>query len=267
MRMIDSITEAISVRLKRCSQRVRSIPDNSRCKQLSDQYRIAGDYRRIYFYHIRKTAGTSLCAAFFRLAAPNGEEAMSVLAKRGGRIVLDDKVYVGWNRYLIERGEYFFGFSHFPAHRLRLPNETYTVTCLRDPVRRIISHYKNTKYYEKHHPDQKELQRLDVSSLSNFVATMPKKDLLRQIYMFSKTYTVSEAADRIASCSYYFFTEEYAESLKQLAQRLSVPLEASHENRLPVDVEIDEREIEQLREQMEPEYQLIEQLEQTPTKA
>lgn len=260
MRMLGDITEALTSRLRRYGQHIRSIPDNARCKSLSQNYRFADDYRRIYFYHIRKTAGTSLCAAFFRLAAPDGEEAMSILAQRGGRIVLGDKVYVGWNRYLIERGEYFFGFSHFPAHRLHIPPATFTVTCLRDPIRRIISYFKNTKYYEKHYPDQKDLLRLDVSSLSNFVASLPKKDLLRQLYMFSKTFSVTEAADRISSCSYYFFTEEYGDSLNALAGKLSMPLQASHENQLPVDVDIDECEVKQLRERMEPEYQLVEQL-------
>src|SRR3546814_3457352 len=54
---------------------------------------------------------------------------------------------VGANHRELVEGNYIYGFSHYPAHTLSLPTRTFTISLLRDPVSRIISHYNMTLDY------------------------------------------------------------------------------------------------------------------------
>ena len=96
----------------RAAEWARSLPDAARARQLASSYRIDGRYRRIYFWHIRKTGGISLSSAMLGVACDDGAEGLRELARQHGRLVLDDKVFVAWNVYLIEQGHYFYAFSH-----------------------------------------------------------------------------------------------------------------------------------------------------------
>jgi len=216
-----SILERIEGRSKRFWKNARALPTARRARKLAKGYRIAGRWRRIYFYHIRKTGGTSLCRSFVGLASDDPRGAMEALSRRGGRLILSDKVYVGWNERLIEQGHYFCAWSHRPAHALALAPETFTVTCLRDPVARIISDYRNslaqaqvkrTRSFERKYGHR-------LSSLAEYVRNSPKKDLLRQIYMFSASLSVDEAVKRIASCSHWFFIDQFDEGLEALSAK------------------------------------------------
>ena len=114
-------------------------------------YLIGDTHKRVYHYHIPKTGGTSLNYIFLALA---GEQS-SITYKRlldspSQRVIVDDKVYVGWNRWLIRRGNYFYAWSHRPKHKLTLPEHTFTVTCLRDPESRVLSHYSELLSYRQH---------------------------------------------------------------------------------------------------------------------
>jgi hypothetical protein len=96
--------------------------------------------QRIYHFHVRKTAGSSLDAAFYALG---GLEGLSVHNQSSrGTTVGNGLAFVGANKPLIEGGDYFYGTSHFPAWWLDIPPGTFTVTILRDPVSRAISYYR-----------------------------------------------------------------------------------------------------------------------------
>lgn len=91
--------------------------------------------KRIYLVHIRKTGGTSLNKMFL---AESGREASEFYEKLGlapqRRLASNGLVFVGWHPRLLNRGNYFYGFSHVPLHQLKLRKGTFTVTCFRDPV-------------------------------------------------------------------------------------------------------------------------------------
>ena len=57
--------------------------------------------------------------------------------------------YIGWNKPVINAGNWFYGFSHIPYHQLELPANTYRITVFRDPVERIISHYRMVKGFKE----------------------------------------------------------------------------------------------------------------------
>ena len=98
--------------------------------------------RRIYCYHIRKTAGTSLTQSFMALG---GEDPMEVWRRatrtRLPRTVSGPYAFAVTHRRLLAEGAYFYGRSHRSAVEQPLPLGTFTVTMLRDPIARVHSLY------------------------------------------------------------------------------------------------------------------------------
>ncbi len=266
MRPSSMLPEKLAWRCRKLEERIAAIPGTARCRSLCEGYELPGGARRIYFYHIRKTAGISLSSAFMSLETEDGPAALQRLADRGGRLILNDKVFVAWNWHLIEQGLYYYAFSHMPNHRFRLPENTYTITCLRDPVARIISDYKMVKGNDDADTSGAVRSRFGrrLDSLRDYVRGARREDLLRQVYMFSKRLDVNEAADGIQSCDFYFFTERFTEGVAELSERLQMPLRVWKANKARVEVDVAEDEIAELREIVAPEYQLIERLENVP---
>jgi hypothetical protein len=93
-------------------------------------------YERVYHYHVRKTAGTSLNAAFWALAGLDYKAMSNRQVAEGNGL----KILQGGAK-LIPEGDYFFASSHQPAYRLWLPPSTFTITILRDPASRVISYF------------------------------------------------------------------------------------------------------------------------------
>ena len=233
-------------------------------RRLASTYRIAGDYRRIYHYHVRKTAGTSLNSAFWGLAGLGlNEMAGTALREKDGYI------FVHHNKHLIEKGDYFFADTHLPAHALKLPDKTFTLTVLRDPVDRVISYYgylmwaKTDPEAERREPAYEQLReemRWLGGSFADFVGNLPRDELLNQLYMFSPTFSVPEAVERIAACSFVGFTSSFASDVERLAQTLSLPLVVKSERRFGKKIVPPPAEVEKARSLLQPEYQLLAQL-------
>jgi hypothetical protein len=97
---------------------------------------------RIYHYHVRKTAGTSLDSSFWAL----GGAAVEAASRREETEAVEPdephRRFVRHDAELIARGDYFYASSHLPLHQVKVPAETFTVTILRDPAARVISYYR-----------------------------------------------------------------------------------------------------------------------------
>lgn len=231
-------------------------------RELAQKYSVPGGFKRIYFYHIRKCAGTSLTQAFLGLTGQNGRDLLQRYwrSKNSGWHVVDDFVFVHQNKYLIERGDYYYAESHSACHEIRLPPRTFTITLLRDPVARVISHYRMLLHYEKHNQGRIHLRAEGGwlgNSISDFLTRIPDKHLLRQLYMFSKTYDVEEAVERIMGLGNIMFVETYDRDLAELSARLSLDLKVYHAKSKYDRVEIEEKERDRLREMVRPEYLMI----------
>jgi len=238
-------------------------------RRLSRRYRLPEGMRRVYCYHVRKTAGTSLHYGFLGLG---GEDPLEVQRRIAGaalhRTVSGGYAFAAHEQRLLEQGHYFYGWSHLPAHHVRLPRRTFTVTILRDPVRRVLSLYSYLLEGDEPgmpFPAPESGRAAARRGFSAFLDELPPKELLRQLFMFSPRFDVAEAADALGRCSAVLFTEDFESGFASLARRLDLPL-VSHRARVTRRrVEPSDSELERLRHMVEPEYALLGRLAPSPT--
>ena len=233
-------------------------------RRLARSYELVDGSRRIYCYHVRKTAGTSLYLSFLALG---GEDPMEVwrrmTASRLPRTISGGYSFVANHRMLLAEGAYFFGRAHRAAARQRIPPRTFTVTILRDPVERVRSYFDYLVAGDAPGTPGRVATRERATAGNGFDAFLdrvPARDLLNQLAMFSERFDVSEASDRIAGCSSVLFTEQFADGLAALGRRLQLPLALapgpSHGKADALTAEQTER----LRVRLEPEYELLRRL-------
>lgn len=232
--------------------------------RLARSYELPDGSRRVYCYHVRKTAGTSLYLSFMALG---GEDPMAVWRRmtrsRLPRTTSGGYSFVANHRLLLAEGAYFYGRSHRIASRQRLPPRTFTVTVLRDPIERVRSYFDYLVAGDSEgtpgqvNPNERATA---AEGFDVFLDRVPPKALLNQLAMFSDRFDVSEALDRLAGCSHIMFTEQFDEGLAALGRRLELPLTAQRArvagNRTSLTAEQSER----LRVRLEPEYELLRRL-------
>ena len=229
----------------------------------SADHDIAG-YRRVYHVHIRKTGGTSINQMFLSLVGDGPSLYNRLAASLTGRKKLNGHVFVGWNKRYINRGHYYYAFSHVPRHRLDLPPGTFTLACFRDPVQRVLSHYKMLRTFAENgidHPCMKEEGPWLGRSLGDFIERIPPRHLLNQLYMFSERFDVNEAHDRIQNLSHILFTETFEEGVAALNGKLGLDLRPVHARKSkPRPEEGAGQHLARLREKLSEEYALLERI-------
>jgi hypothetical protein len=271
--------------------------------------------RRIYHFHIRKTGGSSLDSAFLALG---GSELGSVAerAKFNENLVEGHGLrFVHHDLGLIAAGDYFFASSHEPIFRVELPPQTFTVTILRDPVKRAVSYlryllwaranpgaYDREPYLDKVREESEFLDggirflRTEVSQhgvrvesavrelgvgqylarlspyrpdlarhdlrpeLRAFLARVPPRRLLTQLYMFSKRMDPREAAENVLRFSEVCFTETLGADLARLGERLDLRLEEKRERSFGEAIALNSAEERLLRKRLQPEYEMVERV-------
>ncbi|HQR04148.1 MAG: sulfotransferase family 2 domain-containing protein [Proteobacteria bacterium] len=225
-------------------------------------YRLPGGKRRVYFHHVRKTAGTSLCqSALVAAAGVQANDGNRLWGELWGahrhRLAINGKVFVAGNRALIEEGFYYFAASHLPAYEIALPPDTFAITCLRDPVRRVLSHYSmlvsqratNGQAYRN------EGHWLG-AGFDDFLERIPAEHLLGQLHTFSASFDPDEAFSRITACDLWFFTEELDHILPLLSQHMGLSLPKLCANRSPATATVTPQQIARLRAILAPELAL-----------
>jgi len=229
-------------------------------------YDIPGGFRRIYHFHVQKTGGTSLNHMFLALGGEDPRHVYGRLAGRDVKVretISNDKIFVGWDKRLIQQGRYFYAFSHLARHQLRLPEGTFTVTCLRDPAERVLSLYREFLEYKINdvdHPCRTYSDKWLGNSFADFLNNIPKDELLQQLYMFSRQMQVTEALDGILSCSHILRNENFSVDCDVLSRKLQIDLQPMHIRRTSIKTDIDQGQLDRLRDLLEPEYRLLEHL-------
>lgn len=221
----------------------------------------------IYLHHIRRTGGRSLIHAvlgnFGDPVELYGECAIGPVVVRGGRPIY------GWEAR--PPTNTFFAWSHAPAYLCdTLGPSDFTITIVRDPIERVLSHYRLLKYAIMLGadwgipPGERHWAERDVEL---FLDRIPRDHLLRQIYMFSPSYNVGEARDQILGLSFWFNLRIFRASLVPLGNRLGLDLKFYHIEegkgltRGQVESQLAGSTWLRLQEMLVPEYELMDELE------
>lgn len=219
-------------------------------------------YKRVYHFHVRKSAGTSVNAAFWALGGLSLKK-----LKREPLAIGKNRIFVRNNKELIEKGDFHFANSHIPFWSVNIPNGTYTFCFFREPYQRLISLYRYYKWVEempseakKTDPHFNSLNKYSHwvgNSFSDFLDNLPKKHLMNQLYMFSENYEIETAIKNIEKVSAVFFQHKFDTSIEDLSQLLNLELavkrERSSSNK--VSINISESEKNKALLYLQPEYE------------
>lgn len=200
-------------------------------------------------------------------SAPSRENYRQIVRAPNNQIIQDGKKFVGWNVDEINKGGFFYAFSHAPAHVLQLPSEVFTFTCFRDPVQRIISHYKMLKHLKMtnhNHPCMKEEGPWLGGCLDDFIENIPRNHLYNQIYMFSPKLDIDQAVENISKLDYYLFLERFSEGLAGLSEKLGFNLDPVHLRKAKYQEVFAPSSLEKLRHKLELEYILLDKIRLQP---
>ena len=247
--------------LRKTVRELRYSVCEARARNLTYRHPIEEGYQRIYHYHIRKAAGTSLNAAFWNLANLDLKDiGRNLYTFRNGYVIVLNSVRA------IEYGSYFFASSHNPSHKLCLPDKTFTIAVFRTPLERVLSYYRYL-HFIKHDSTAcvrdpfwkeayKEARRyLSGSSFHDFLDVISIYDLVPQLYMFSSSFDIPEALDKAAKCSAILFTESFENDLAALSKTLNLKLQVSNQRSFTCKqkIELTSGEQERLQEMVEDE--------------
>ena len=206
----------------------KNIIHSSIAKIFPEHREMHRNYDRIYHIHIRKCAGTSFNKVFIEYLSGT-EKFYEALAKSPiKRLKLNRKPIVGWNKHLIEKGCYWYGFSHIPFYDINFPINTFTFTFLRDPAERVISHYNMINDFIKegiNHPSLKEEAQWCKFDFDYFLDVIPRLHLENQLFMFSPNFDINEAIENLSKVSYVDLIENIEPKfIKYLNKNLDVNL-------------------------------------------
>ncbi|MBU0846871.1 sulfotransferase family 2 domain-containing protein [Patescibacteria group bacterium] len=221
----------------------------------------------IYLHHIRKTGGRSLIFSFLGLV---GDAWKGWCLSTRSPALISGKLFQGWQPRPAK--DAYLAWSHEPAWEVRIPRDTFTITILRGPTMRLVSHYRMLLVMQ--HLGETRFDKTEMTwmgqDILEFAERMPREHLQRQLYMFSPQYSVGEAAERIRSLSFYFRLEEYTSKLAELGQLLGLDLKEHHvtgrskvdavvakgiEDRIRSELTVETKQ--SLRDLLEPEYELL----------
>lgn len=222
---------------------------------------------RIYHVHLPKSGGTSINHAF--LAWQDGDDAgksryEKISESLLSRYCVDGRVYQAWVRQAINRGNYFYAFSHKPLWKLELKPNTFTMTCLRDPVRRLVSQYRMMIAMRDKVIDHKAFEGTGQRAwlgdgFDDYLELCPREKMLKQLYAFSRDLDPEHAAETIRGLDAVLTTERLSEGMLKVAQRLQLPIKVGHVRKAQgTPINLADKTLARARELLAPEYAMLE---------
>lgn len=232
-----------------------------------------GKYQRVYHVHLRKSAGTSINAAFWALG---GLSLKSI--KREPIAIRKKRIFVRNNLQLINEGNYHYGNSHIPYWRLSLPKNTFVFCMVRDPLERLLSLYRYYLWIDqvdaregmKQEPYYKSLKAKMPylgNSFLDFAENLASKHLMNQLYLFSEMLDVEVALKNINQLDRVYFQDQFDSAITDLSDSLEIPLEIKMERKYKTpEVHINETEKSKAKVLLEREYRFYNALKQNTIK-
>ncbi len=223
----------------------------------------SGEYSRVYMYHVRKTAGTSVGFAFMRFSGGDPH----IIERRISRYRFAQ--YNGY-RYtgasaLIRQGSYFFASSHDPAYTVHPPRAgTFRFTVLRDPIDRVVSLYR---YLASPESDSSFSIRAPLSErrwamhgFDEFLNEAPTSHVRNQLHMFSESASVDEAVDFLGKLNLVLRTEHLNNDISILERTLNLKLTLTRERSSILPFTPTSAQRDRLNELLAPEYAMLRQV-------
>lgn len=227
-------------------------------------------YDRVYHFHIRKSAGTSINSAFWNLSGLNLK-----LVKRTPLLIKKGYVYVRNNEHLIEEGSFFYGNSHIPFWNIKIPERTFTFCMLRDPYKRLLSLYRYLKWVHSLDPktalDQEPYYKTVYKqtawlgdNFNDFLKNLPDKHLKNQLLMFSRTGNIDEAVKNIQTLNAIYNQDNFEKAIEDLSKVVGVKLNIKRERVFSAhkDLEISKEMEEKAKKMLSDEYLFYNRVEQ-----
>lgn len=172
-------------------------------------------------------------------------------------------IFVGWDRTPIEQGSYAFAFSHIPFDQITLPTNTFRLTCFRDPIARVVSHYRMLLDFSQqevpHSCFASEGQWLG-ETMDDFLDRIPREHLQNQLYTFSSRYSIDQAINRVRFLNHWMFVEAFESGLHQLGQKTGFELKRRHDRKSFQSFELQASTHARLREMLQDEYRFLDQV-------
>jgi hypothetical protein len=198
---------------------------------------------------------------FFSLSEENPNKVYAKLAECcDHRIQINNKTFVGWNERLINEGKYDYAFSHIPFHRISISEKTFTFTCFRDPVKRIVSHYNMLLEFAKNkiqHPCMDIEGKWIGHNFDDFLSNVPRNHLLNQLYMFSPDLDIKEGLSNVKKLSHFFFCEKFNNGVNELNQKLGLNMKPMHVRKSRNHAPITNENLIALKEILKDEYKFL----------
>jgi len=224
------------------------------------------EFERIYFYHIRKAGGQSIYHAILEKLCGVDSFTIENWLTRANIMFCDGKPIIGWDDKQINRGDFYFAFSHHAMHELLpMPDDTFAFTCFRDPVPRVVSHYRMLKSFREMEIRGDVLKaeaQWAKDNFSEFLDNLPQRHLMNQLWMFSAEYDPEEALENASKLSYFFFLDKFSVGLSKLSNLIGIELEEKHIMVSTSEFAMKPEEGERLQELLIPEYQFYEGLQE-----
>lgn len=248
--------------IKKTSNKYKSFVKHLRFNFINPRFKMKKPntkFDRIYHFHIRKCGGTSFNKAFS--SYPNGDkENYNTLANSPeNKATFNNLPIVGWNIKHLKRGDYWYGFSHSEFEKIfPLQKKTFTFCFLRDPAKRLLSHYNminEMKIREDRHPAfQKEVQWLGNSFLE-FIEKIPRQYLQNQLFMFSRNFDINTALKNLKKIDFVGITGKHEEKLlNYFKENFDIDLDYTHIRKSNIKYNLDENEKKLLISKLDEEY-------------
>ena len=135
---------------------------------------------------------------------------------------------------------------------------------LRDPVKRVVSLYRYLRSAESDNgfifkAPANERAWAD-AGFRVFLERVPREDFLRQLYMFSPRGDISETVEVLGNLDLVMRTESIGSGVEELQDMTGIGLDVGHKRTTLASEEFTPEELEEARERLEPEYEMLRQI-------
>lgn len=183
----------------------------------------------IHFIHIRKTGGTFFNKSILSSICANYDDLYSKACTPPHVVECEGKICIGWRTDFLSNLPILYSFSHNPFWTLKYDEKVTYITIFRDPVKRLVSHYKMLLFLNevnKNRADFDKNKYLTWDSFDEFIQFVPLWHLQHQLYMFSKDFDISEAMHNVDKLDHFSFTDSIIGFTRLISAKYNIKIQS-----------------------------------------